>query len=162
MQTRLTRREVLRGGALAAAATAAGVGSYVLLKPKSSPRLDPLRVNARHTGFVGAGSRHPFTAWGFNWGGPGEYRDLDAVEDRFSEMRSLGANTVRIHLQFADLMESPTRPSGPALAHLASILDIAERQRLYLDISGNEVWLPATAPHWYDSLAESARWAAQA
>lgn len=128
----------------------------------ATPTLELLRVDARRTGFVGALSGEPFRAWGFNWGGPGAYRDLGLVRQRFAEMRALGANTVRVHLQFGDLMQSPTRASGRELAHIASIVDAAERERIYLDISGNEVWLPASAPAWYGRLSEAGRWEAQA
>jgi hypothetical protein len=165
--TWLTRRELVRGGALGAAAVLAGVGGYLLFRPRGSsgppsPPLEFLRVDARGTGFAGAASGDPFTAWGFNWGGPGAYQDLGVVGERFSEMRSLGANTVRLHLQLGDLMLSPTSPAPEGLAHLSAIVAIAERERLYLDISGNEVWLPARAPRWYASLDESARWNTQA
>jgi hypothetical protein len=162
VQPRLTRRELVCAGALGAAAAAAGVGGYLLLRRgRSSPALERLRVDARGTGFAGAATGRPFTAWGFNWGGPGAYRDLGVVRERFSQMRSLGANVARVHLQFGDLMESPSRPRTAALEELAAIVRIAERERLYLDISGNEVWLPARAPAWYDGLDENARWDAQ-
>jgi Cellulase (glycosyl hydrolase family 5) len=158
----LTRRELVRGGAGGAAAAVA----YLIIRGTSSgtssPPLEPLGVDAAGTGFAGVSSSRPFSAWGFNWGGPGAYRDLDAVRDGFSQMRSLGANTVRIHLQFGDLMESPSRARPAELDHIAAIVRIAEEERVYLDISGNEVWLPAFAPPWYDGLSESARWDAQA
>jgi cellulase (glycosyl hydrolase family 5) len=101
-------------------------------------------------------------AWGLNWGGPGAYRDIGLVRQRFAEMRALGANTVRVHLQFGDVMESPTRANPRQLAHIGAIVHSAEREGLYLDISGNEVWLPASAPAWYGRLGEADRWEAQA
>ncbi|HEX8855555.1 MAG TPA: cellulase family glycosylhydrolase [Thermoleophilaceae bacterium] len=163
----LTRRDLVRGGAIGAAAALAGVGLHLALRGAGSPApvsppLELIGVDARGTGFAGTVSGQQFTAWGFNWGGPGEYRDLGVVRKRFSEMRALGANTVRIHQQFADLTESPTEANEHELARLASIVEIAEQEGLYLDISGNEVWLPASAPAWYGQLDEASRWDAQA
>jgi len=169
VHARLTRRELVGAGALGAA-TLAGVGGYLLSRGGGSSHparpaptgLERLRVGPRGTGLVGAGSGAPFVAWGFNWGGPGDYDDLGLVRERFAQMRSFGANTVRLNLQFADVMTSPTQPSRAALDHLSAIVSLAESERLYLDISGNEVWVPGGAPAWYDSLGESARWDAQA
>jgi hypothetical protein len=170
VHARLTRRELVRAGALGATATLAGVGGYLLSRGGGSSHpagsapagLERLRVGPRGTGLVGAASGAPFVAWGFNWGGPGDYDDLGLVRERFSQMRSFGANTVRLHLQFGDVMTSPTQPSRAALDHLSAIVSLAESERLYLDISGNEVWVPGGAPAWYDNLGESARWDAQA
>lgn len=169
MHAWLTRRELVRAGAIGGAAALAGAGGYLLSRgggshpaPSGPAGLDPLRVGPRGTGLVGADSGAPFVAWGFNWGGPGDYDDLGLVRERFSQMRSFGANTVRLNLQFGDVMTSPTQPSRAALDHLAAIVKLAESERLYLDISGNEVWVPGGAPAWYDSLGESARWDAQA
>jgi len=164
---RLTRRQLIRAGVLGAGAAAAGVGIHFAAGERRSVNpvahsLELLGIDAGGTGFAGALSGQRFTAWGFNWGAPGEYRDLGAVRERFAEMRALDANAVRVHLQFGDLMESPTRASPKQLAHIEAILAIAERERLYLDISGNEVWLPATAPPWYGRLTEAERWEAQA
>src|SRR5262245_9089653 len=66
-------------------------------------------------GFVLTPSGKSFIPWGFNYGGD---RKLQLIEDRwdadwatieqhFMQMKELGANVVRIHLQFGRFMDAP-------------------------------------------------------
>ena len=48
------------------------------------------------------------------------------MESAFQEMKSLGANVVRIHLQFGTFMESPTKPRQSSLDQLARLVKLAE------------------------------------
>lgn len=120
--------------------------------------------------FAFAESGRPFLAWGHNYCTPYEGKLLediwetrwDDVEGDFREMKALGANVVRIHLQVAQFMEAPDRMNDAALAKLDQILSLAERERLYLDITGLATYRPSDTPAWYEALDEEARWAAQA
>src|SRR4051812_38862001 len=74
------------------------------------------------------GSRftNDFTPWGFNYDRDYRFRLLEeyweaewpTVEQDFREMKALGANVVRIHLQFARFMDAPDRPNEANLARL--------------------------------------------
>jgi len=84
------------------------------------------------------------------------------VEEDFAQMKKLGANVVRIHLQFGRFMLSPKHPNHEALAQLGKLLAMAEREKLYLDLTGLGCYHKADVPAWYDALDEEGRWDAQA
>ena len=112
----------------------------------------------------------PFVPWGFNYDHDSAGRLLEdywerewgAVEEDFREMRELGANVVRIHLQFGRFMRDPETPRPAALSRLRRLLELAERERLYLDLTGLGCYHKQDVPAWYDRLDEPARWRVQA
>lgn len=91
--------------------------------------------------------------WGFEW---------DKVAADFSEMRDLGANVVRVHLQLGRFLRGPDSPNEGALARLEQLAALAEQAGLYLDITGLGSYRKEDAPAWYDGLSEEGRWSAQA
>ncbi len=108
--------------------------------------------------------------WGFNYDRDYKSRLLEdywesewptVVED-FREMKLLGANVVRIHLQFARFMDATNQPNGKALERLARLARLAEDTGLYLDLTGLACYRKKDVPEWYARLSESERWAAQA
>ena len=121
-------------------------------------------------GFVEAGSKKPFVPWGFNYDHEGDGRLLEdywvddwaRVESAFTEMKQLGANIVRIHLQFGRFMIAPNEANPDALNRLRLLVELAETNRLYLDLTGLGCYHRQDVPDWYDALEESERWAAQA
>jgi hypothetical protein len=128
--------------------------------------LEPVRPTP--TGFLLTRSQKPFTPWGFNYATNKrlleDFWDADwpTLAADFAEMKQLGANVVRLHLQFARFMDAPDRPNPHALAQLAKLLDLAEKTGLYLDLTGLACYRTADVPPWYDALDEKHRWAAQA
>ncbi|HEY7120772.1 MAG TPA: cellulase family glycosylhydrolase [Tepidisphaeraceae bacterium] len=131
--------------------------------------MDRITLSPDGTSFITVSGK-PFHPWGFNYDRDFKMRLLedywaaewDTVVADFGEMRSLGANTVRIHLQFARFMTAADKPDEPALAKLRKLLALAEREDLYLDITGLACYRRADVPDWYADLDEHARWAAQA
>ncbi len=121
-------------------------------------------------GFVLLPEKRPFIPWGFNYDRDHRSRLLedywdtewDTVEADFREMKALGANVVRIHLQFPRFMEAPRRPRRAALDRLERLMELCDRLGLYLDVTGLACYRKADVPAWYDALGESQRWAAQA
>ncbi len=121
-------------------------------------------------GFKLADSGERFIPWGFNYDHQGDGRLLEdywveqwaTVEADFDEMKQLGANVVRIHLQFGKFMQSPTKPRDESLQQLARLVSLAERTNLYLDLTGLGCYHKQDVPAWYDQLEEQQRWAAQA
>src|SRR5262249_24771361 len=83
------------------------------------------------------------------------------VQD-FREMKDLGANVVRVHLQLGKFMAGPDRPDGRALDRLARLVAEAERAGLYLDLTGLGCYRKADVPSWHVSLGGAGRWAVQA
>jgi hypothetical protein len=83
------------------------------------------------------------------------------VED-FQEIKALGANVVRVHLQLPKFMDAADRPNEKNLARLAGLLKLAEETGLYLDVTGLGCYHKQDVPKWYDAMEEAARWDVQA
>lgn len=128
-----------------------------------------IRVSDDKTGFVLEKSGKKFTPWGFNYDHDETGRLIEdyweaewpKVEEDFREMRDLGANVVRIHLQFGKFMQSETEPNEKSLALLVRLVKLAEETGLYLDLTGLGCYHKPDVPAWYDELSEEKRWAAQ-
>jgi aryl-phospho-beta-D-glucosidase BglC (GH1 family) len=84
------------------------------------------------------------------------------VEADFAEIRQLGANVVRIHLQVGRFMQGPSEPNAASLDQLERLLRLAEREQLYIDLTGLACYHKADVPAWYDALPEQTRWDVQA
>lgn len=136
----------------------------------SIPSFERVGVSDDRAGFVLKDSGRDWKAWGFNYDHDEQSRLIEeyweeewatVVED-FREMKSMGANTVRIHLQFVRFMDSPGQSNPKALRQLARLISLAEETGLYLDLTGLGCYRKADVPEWYDGLSEEERWAAQA
>ena len=132
--------------------------------------LEPIRVSDHGAHFVRGEAAERFVAWGVNYDHDGSGRLLDeywidewqtVVED-FGEIKELGANCVRIHLQLGKFMDAPDKPNAAALAQLAKLVKLAEETGLYLDVTGLACYHKKNIPAWYDELGEQERWAVQA
>ena len=119
--------------------------------------LRPIRVNADGKGFVRGAAAEKFVVWGVNYDHNGAGRLLDeyweddweSVVADFREIRELGANCVRIHLQFGRFMEAPNKSNTVALARLGKLVKLAEETRLYLDVTGLACYHKKNIPEWY-------------
>lgn len=151
---------------------AAGLLSLVgLTQPVHAAQpLDWIVVSADKKDFVYETSGKVFQPRGFNYDRDHAGRLLEdyweeewsKVEQDFAEMRELGANAVRIHLQFGKFMDAPDKPNASALEQLSQLVKLAEREQLYLDLTGLGCYHKADVPKWYDELDEAERWGAQA
>jgi sugar phosphate isomerase/epimerase len=120
--------------------------------------------------FALAKSGARFVPWGFNYDHDEGGRLLEdywekewpKVESDFREMKQLGANVVRVHLQTGRFMKSAEAADERALKQLARLVALSERVGLYLDVTGLGCYHKADVPAWYDALDEAGRWAAQA
>ena len=77
-------------------------------------------------------------------------------------MKKLGANVVRIHLQVGKFMDAADKPNEKAMDRLTKLVSLAEKERLYLDLTGLGCYHKAEVPAWYDKLSEKDRWDVQA
>jgi ketosteroid isomerase-like protein len=136
---------------------------------QAPPALERIRVDDDGSGFVLATSGERFVVWGVNYDHDADGRLLEdywhdewptVVED-FREIKDLGANTVRIHLQLGKFMDAADQPSESNLARLAELLKLAEHTGLYLYVTGLGCYHRADIPAWYDKLAEADRWRVQ-
>jgi hypothetical protein len=126
------------------------------------------RIEVVRTGFVVKPSGREFIPWGLNYGNAGrlieDFWDADwaVIEKDFAEMKKLGANVVRVHLQFGKFMGAVDRANRAALERLGKLIVLAEQVGLYLDLTGLGSYRKADVPPWYDALDEAGRWRAQA
>ncbi len=117
-----------------------------------------------------AASGKKFIPWGFNYDRDykmnllEEYwvKDWNAVVRHFRLMKSLGANAIRLYLQFAPFMKSPTTPNRKSLDQLRKVVDLAERMGIYVDITGLGCCRVNKIPKWYTDMTEAQRWDVQA
>src|SRR5262245_37876791 len=102
-----------------------------------------VRVSKDKKSFVLESSGKPFSAWGFNYDHDTEGRliedywekEWDKVATHFLQMKKLGANVIRIHLQLGKFMDAADKPDEMALDRLAKLVALAERVGLYLDLT---------------------------
>ena len=135
--------------------------------PAALPRI---AISKDGSHFVTEPGGERFTIWGVNYDHDESYRLIEdywdhewaKVEEDFAEIKSLGANVVRIHLQFGKFMIDARTPDDRQLQRLRQLLQLAEKLRIYLDLTGLGCYHKHDVPPWYDAMNESDRWAAQA
>lgn len=121
-------------------------------------------------GFVRADTGEPFVVWGVNYDHDARGRLLEdywrdeweTVAEDFAEMRALGANLVRVHLQLGRFMRFPEVVDDDQLDRLRRLVALAAATGVYLDVTGLGCYHRADVPAWYDALPEAERWAVQA
>jgi sugar phosphate isomerase/epimerase len=150
---------------------------FAVFAPGASPiagaedALPRIRVAEDGGGFVSDPGDKAFRPWGVNYdhnentGGLIEdywADEWDVLEEDFREIRELGANVVRVHLQTGKFLDSPSEPNRANLDRLSRLLELAGANGLYLDITGLGGYHRHDVPPWFDELPESERWEAQA
>ena len=141
----------------------------MLLTPLLLIALELIRPSADGTHFVGAKSGRRIVMWGVNYDHDDDGRLLEdyweqeweTVAADFREIKALGANVVRIHLQLGKFMDTPQQANQANLARLARLVELAEETRLYLDLTGLGCYHKQDVPAWYDPLGEADRWDVQ-
>jgi hypothetical protein len=143
----------------------AGCGNY-----ETRPPLERIGVSADGRGFAKIPSGRRFVPWGVNYDRDHAHRlledywlsDWGRLEGDFREMKALGANVVRVHLQFGKFMLGPETADPASLARLEQLLLLAEELELYLDLTGLCNYRKKHSPEWYVTASEADRWAMQA
>ena len=89
------------------------------------------------------------------------------VTDHITNGLTYGANTLRIHLDLWDFVSGTNvnnlHRKNTAFANLAFLINVAESEGMYLQLSGNNSWKigPSNIPVWYDQLPHRERWKVQ-
>ena len=112
-----------------------------------------------------------FRIWGLNWGPPeGELLETiwtteqgwrDLVKD-FEDAHNMGANLIRLPIQYNFFMDSPTEANALNLERLRVLVKVAEQYDLYVLICGLNAFKKDLQPAWYSQMNEQERWATQA
>jgi hypothetical protein len=134
-----------------------------------APGLEQVRVSDDGTHFVRGPAAERFVVWGVNYDRDRDGKLLEdywenewqTVVSDFREIKELGANTVRVHLQLGEFMDAADRPNAANLARLADLVRLSEQTGLYLDITGLGCYHKRDVPPWYDKLTEADRWKVQ-
>jgi hypothetical protein len=129
-----------------------------------------IAISKDQKAFIETPSGSAFTPWGVNYDHDPKGRLIEdywddewaTVEEDFREIKDLGFNLVRVHLQFGKFMTKPNEANTKALDRLGQLVRLAESIGLYLDLTGLACYHKADVPAWYDALSESERWDAQA
>jgi hypothetical protein len=138
-------------------------------RSSSTLKLEWIRPSDDKAHFVGADTGKPFVVWGVNYDHDDsgrlleDYWDLEwaTVAEDFGEIKALGANVVRVHLQLPKFMETRQKANQANLARLARLVRLAEDTGVYLDVTGLGCYHKQDVPDWYDELDEAARWNVQ-
>jgi hypothetical protein len=127
-------------------------------------------ISADKSRFVLNPGETPFRPWGFNYDHDEKGRLLEdywdtewpKVKADFEQMKTLGANVVRVHLQFGKFMDATDKPNKAALVQLGKLVNLAETTGLRVNLTGLCCYHKKDVPVWYDALTEQERWDAQA
>jgi hypothetical protein len=157
---------------LVMAASRADTAAQSAEPPSESPvqSLEWIGVSDDGTHFVGAASGRRIVIWGVNYDHDEQGRLIEdywhpewaKVEADFGEIKALGNNVVRVHLQLARFMDTAEQTNAANLARLGDLVRLAERTGLYLDLTGLGCYHKQDVPAWYDALDVAARWEVQA
>lgn len=138
------------------------------------PRNGYARLVATAAGFFDETSMRRFVPWGLRlnldsklledtW----ESNRFEVVSD-FREIKRMGANTLRLMLQFERFVDPPSvgnpygTPNEASLEDLIELVTLAEETGLYLVVTGLGIQVSTDQPAWYLNLTEEGRWNAQA
>src|SRR5690606_33607768 len=141
----------------------------ILASDVASAEMPWIAVSQDGRGFVTTPGDKPFTPHGFNYDHDEQGRLLEdywhdewgKVAADFREMKELGANVVRIHLQTGKFLNGADKPNEASLRQLARLVKLAEEVEIYLDVTGLGCYHKQDVPAWYDALSEQDRWKAQ-
>ncbi|HLU48180.1 MAG TPA: hypothetical protein VK116_08850, partial [Planctomycetota bacterium] len=129
-------RRVLAIVSLAVAPCLSSRSLFALEESNAPPtKLERVRVSDDGKRFELVPSGKPFTPIGFNYDHDEksqlieEYweEEWERVVEDFHEMKRLGANVVRIHLQFDQFMTKADEANEKALERLRRLLELAEK-----------------------------------
>lgn len=128
-----------------------------------------IAVGAGGRSFIGGRSARAFVPWGVMYEGLADQvwtTNWDLFVDNLRDIKRLGANTVRLLLEFHSFVDAPSTgfpngtPNVAALNRLADVIELARETGLYVDLTGLGIEVDDTGS-WYDQLPEQARWSAQ-
>ena len=112
----------------------------------------------------------PIRLWGLNYSSSPDLIEEDwtnpikwaVIEKNIKDIHGLGANLVRVAIQYNSMMTSSTEPNQANLQQLRKLVQLANDNGLYFMISGLGAFRKTDQPVWYDALDETSRWATQA
>ena len=144
------------------------LSDFTVKNKKSVGLCEKVVISPDYSGFILEKTHRIFHPWGMNYGHYGMLTEdssspmWDTLATDFQKMKGAGINDIRVHIQFDEFMIAADRPNKRALSGYKRLLALAQKNGLYLDITGLACYRPAKRLLWYDSLEETDRWKAQA
>ncbi|MFO0885145.1 MAG: cellulase family glycosylhydrolase [Pirellulales bacterium] len=147
-----------------------GIGLGAAIGAEPAKGLPCIVVSADGKGFVEEGTGKEFRPWGFNYDHDEKGRliedywheEWEKVAGDIREMKALGGNVVRLHLQVGKFLSGPSEANEKELVQLEKFVALAEEVGLYLDVTGLGCYHKKDVPAWYDEMSEEDRWKTQA
>src|SRR4030095_5241674 len=103
----------------------------MMASPPSAATMPRIAISLDVRGFAFAGTQTPFHPWGMNYGNGGRLMEdfwdgeWETLAGDFRELKALGANVVRVHLQFGRFMDATNAANPTALLQLRRLLRLA-------------------------------------
>ncbi|MDG2015275.1 MAG: cellulase family glycosylhydrolase [Pirellulaceae bacterium] len=133
------------------------------------PAVQPIEIRPDGAKLVDTKNRDTFVPFGFNYffiddvDGVETFHDREQLTREFAYARTiLKANTLRIHIDYFRLMDTPTTPNMQYFNYLKMLISVAEETGMYLDFTGLACYKIDRIPEWYHALDEEAHWEMQA
>ena len=132
--------------------------------------IERIALDNKGTAFVKEDSDTEFRIKGVNYDRDWKHRLIEdywhdewqtVVED-FQEMKELGINAVRIHLQINKFIPEPNQVDPKEINKLKDLIALAEEKKIYLNITGLACYHAKKVPKWYHGQTEEERWNTQA
>ena len=136
------------------------------------PEQDFFKVHISNKKFIDSEGQE-MIPWGVNYTNAADGVDLiddhwyddeifEIIKEDFLEIKALGANIIRIHLQYHKFMINRNIPNDAALDRLLELVEFAEANKIYLDITGLGAYRKSDQPTFYETISDSNRWRTQA
>ena len=147
-----------------------GIGLSAAIGAEPAKGLPCIVVSADGKSFVEEGTGKEFRPWGFNYDHDEKGRliedywheEWEKVAGDMREMKALGGNVVRLHLQVGKFLSGPSEANEKELVQLEKFVALAKEVGLYLDVTGLGCYHKKDVPAWYDEMSEEDRWKTQA
>jgi aryl-phospho-beta-D-glucosidase BglC (GH1 family) len=97
--------------------------------------MERIITTPNNKGFIKKDSKQPFRPWGMNYSNSGRLiedfweKDWDTIKGDFREIKSLGDNLVRVHLQYGKFMAACDVVNTQALQKLNQVVKTFSRDR---------------------------------
>jgi hypothetical protein len=132
---------------------------------------EPVQVSGDY--FTGSVTGKRFTPLGHNYVSddlePLLFSDFAGLVADLRELKQIGTNVIRIHLQLHEFMNAPAvhgatpTPKPAEFDQLERLADVAAKIGVYLDVTGLSIAHQGDEPQpWYDDRTRAQRWDAQA
>ena len=142
----------------------------LLFSCQTKSSVDRIIIGSSGSSFVKESSGAEFRIKGVNYDRDWKHRLIEdywhhewqTIVKDFQEMKDMGINAVRIHLQINKFIPEPNKVDPKEISKLKDLLALAEEKEIYLNLTGLGCYHAKKVPKWYHNLSEDKRWNTQA